>query len=193
MSARVSSYGHCSSSYDKVAGNGKEKNNAYIWGKKQKQNYVTVLLGGAISLWSCEKNQPISSLWIIRLYLDRHTCTNIQNALARDCTVFHQPIHHVRPRLLIWNQLWLRYKSMYLSSESRWDRKPLTDLWSQSVVEKPHGGRFTLASKTQGCGTMGGQLWKGRRRRLHLRLRAPSLWEALVVLRKERKGSNSEN
>ena len=113
-------------------------------------------------------NQPMSSPWIRFIGHAQNT-----KALTLARTVFHPVIHHTRPHLLIWNRLWLRYKSMYQSSESRWDRNPLTELWSQSVAEKPHGGGFYLGFKNTVPWHNGGQLWKGRQRRLHLRLCMP--------------------
>lgn len=59
--------------------------------------------------------------------LDKHKYTRIGHGQW-----FRQPINHVRLHLIIWKLLRLRYESMYQSSESRWDRNPLTDLWSQS-------------------------------------------------------------
>lgn len=111
--------------------------------------------------------QTSSSHWIIMLYrIHRNTYKSTCTGL---CSVSFTRLSRM-PTSLHLKLLGLRYESMYQSSESRWDRNPLTDLWSQSAVEKPHGGRFTSASKTQGHDTMGGQLWKGKQRRLHLRL-----------------------
>lgn len=113
----------------------KQTKNAYIYQKDECHNFT--------SLGPCKQNQTKQCHHIEPLYTD----------MAMYSVSFtHSSRRPTYPHLKL---LWLRYESMYQSSESRWDRNPLTDLWSQSVVEKPHGGRFTLASKTQGHGTMG--------------------------------------
>lgn len=51
-------------------------------------------------------------------------------------------------------------KSMYHSGEPRCDGNPLTELWSQSVEEKPRRGTVYLSFRgTQWQGTTGGQMW----------------------------------
>lgn len=69
----------------------------------------------------------------------------------------------------------LRFKSMYQSSESRWDRNPLIDLWSQS---NRTGAGLPQPQKTHGDGPMGDNCGR-ESRRLHLtlcRLLCGSLW-----------------
>lgn len=59
-------------------------------------------------------------------------------------------------------------ESMYQSSESRWDRNPLRGLWSQSNCTE---AGFSSASRNTGRRHNGGQLWRGKQKRLHLSFR----------------------
>lgn len=136
----------------------------------------------------------ISSQWIMTLhciYTDTprnpNTCTQ---------SVLYTRQSHTPPYPLL-KLPRLRCESMYQSSESRWDRNPLIDLWLQSKcteaglprlrknTERRHNGGTTVEGKAeeitsqalQGCSAGGGVGWGG----------------LLVVLRKEHMGPHSQN
>lgn len=95
------------------------------------------------------KSQTISSYWIIMLHWMLTNTYKNPHMGTSSVSYTHQSHTPTYPHLKLPQ---LRYESMYQSSESRWDRNPLIDLWLQSKCTE---AGLPQLQKTQGDGTMG--------------------------------------